>query len=158
MPETPGPDDPLVNGDVRYEKTDVNIKAIVLFGVGLAILAVVVQVGVAWLMEGLGRRAERQRPVLPPLAAEERARLPQDLSRIPEPRLQESQTVDMDTLRKAEEYHLKTFGWVDAKAGVVRIPIADAMQMLADPKTAAAHGIRVQQAPASDKATAGGKQ
>ena len=37
---------------------------------------------------------------------------------------------------------LSSYGWVDRRRGIVRIPIDEAMRLLADPKTAEAHGIR----------------
>jgi hypothetical protein len=64
------------------------------------------------------------------------------LVKIPEPRLQQSEPVDLARLRAKEEALLSTYGWVERKEGIVRIPIDEAMQLLADPKTAEAKGIR----------------
>jgi hypothetical protein len=46
-------------------------------------------------------------------------------------------------LRREEDRRLKSYGWVDKQVGVVHIPIDEAMRLLADPKNAEAHGIRV---------------
>ena len=50
---------------------------------------------------------------------------------------------DLERLRHDEDVRLNGYGWVDKQAGVVHIPIAEAMRLLADPKTAQAHGMRV---------------
>jgi hypothetical protein len=38
---------------------------------------------------------------------------------------------------------LNSYGWADREAGIIRIPIDEAMRLLADPKIAEARGIRV---------------
>jgi hypothetical protein len=129
--------------NVRYEKSDADVRGIVGFGVALGVVLVVIHFALVGLFELFKGSEDCKDPRLPELAASERARLPRDLKKIPAPRLQESQTIDMDALRQREEAHLASYGWVDARAGVVRIPIADAMRLLADPQTAAARGILV---------------
>ena len=47
----------------------------------------------------------------------------------PEPRLQK--TPDLKAVRDAEDQLLKGYGWVDPKAGLVRIPIDQAIEVLA---------------------------
>lgn len=47
------------------------------------------------------------------------------------PRLQVNPDRDIERLRAAEKAHLASYGWVDPAAGVVRIPIDRAMQMVA---------------------------
>jgi len=71
--------------------------------------------------------------------------LPGDLQRIPVPRLEESEERELRELREEEAARLHSYGWVDRMAGTVRIPIDVALEMLADPKTAERHGIRVRQ-------------
>ncbi len=58
-----------------------------------------------------------------PLAVTHEQRLP------PEPRLQTNPREDLADLRRAEERVLDSYGWVDKDAGVVRIPIDDAMRL-----------------------------
>lgn len=50
----------------------------------------------------------------------------------PAPRLQVDPALDIYDHRKAEQQVLTTYGWVDQKAGVVRIPIERAMGLLAE--------------------------
>ena len=49
----------------------------------------------------------------------------------PEPRLQAHPIKDLEELRKAETELLTTYGWVDKSAGTVRIPVARAIELLA---------------------------
>jgi hypothetical protein len=49
----------------------------------------------------------------------------------PEPRLQATPAVDLAKLRAAEDKELKSYGWIDRPAGVVRIPIERAMELIA---------------------------
>ena len=60
-----------------------------------------------------------------PLAAGQETRLP------PEPRLQTDPRADLRELRAHESTVLSTYGWVDKAAGVVRIPIEEAMRITA---------------------------
>ena len=142
MPEISDPPR-LVNEDVRHEKSDAWVGAVVALGTGLFIVVLVIQLTVAWLFAEFKESVSREDAPLPALAAKERPRLPRDLRKIPPPVLQQSEIVDLKRLREAEDRQLTRYDWVDADAGVVRIPIAEAMRLLADRKTAAAHGIRV---------------
>jgi hypothetical protein len=49
----------------------------------------------------------------------------------PEPRLQVDEVRDLGRLQRQEESNLTSYGWVDRKAGVARIPIEEAMQIVA---------------------------
>lgn len=51
-------------------------------------------------------------------------------TRYPGPNLQINPSADLATHRAREEEELTTYGWVDRDAGVVRIPIARAMERL----------------------------
>ncbi|HWP30384.1 MAG TPA: hypothetical protein VNK96_01470 [Fimbriimonadales bacterium] len=49
----------------------------------------------------------------------------------PAPRIQEKPTVEMVQLLSAEEEILNNYGWVDKNAGIARVPIERAMDLLA---------------------------
>ncbi|PYQ70997.1 MAG: hypothetical protein DMG04_22715 [Acidobacteria bacterium] len=117
--ESPRVDSP----DVRHEESDVNIRAIFGFGIGLAVAGIVISF-VVWLLFQYFE-ARESRKVTPefPLAAQQENRLP------PEPRLQTNPRADLADLRAQEENVLKTYGWIDKKASVVRIPIEEAMKL-----------------------------
>ena len=68
------------------------------------------------------QRVEREPPKYP-LAVGESPRVP------PEPRLQRFPREDIMKLRIGEEAALHQYGWVDRNAGIVRIPIDEAMKL-----------------------------
>jgi len=56
--------------------------------------------------------------------------VPGNTTRPPFPRLQISPALDLKTFREREDLELNTYGWIDKTAGVVRIPVARAMDLL----------------------------
>jgi len=144
MPDTDDSPSEPIHDDVRYEPSDVSLRGILAFGGGLLLLGIIVHVGVGGLLALFARQEKAVNPPLPALA-KERPRLPGDLQRIPAPRLEESEERELRELREEEAARLHSYGWVDRKAGTVRIPIEVALEMLSDPKTAERHGIRVRQ-------------
>jgi len=80
-----------------------------------------------WLLLGLFRAESVARDPRPsPLEEERGPRLP------PEPRLQPSPTADMEAMRAEEEGILGRYGWVDRPAGIGRIPVDRAIDILAE--------------------------
>jgi hypothetical protein len=49
----------------------------------------------------------------------------------PQPRLETDERREINDFRLGEEQTLNSYGWVDENAGVVRIPITKAMQLIA---------------------------
>ena len=49
----------------------------------------------------------------------------------PEPRLETNERTEINDFRLGEEQTLNSYGWVDQNAGVVRIPITKAMELIA---------------------------
>jgi hypothetical protein len=70
--------------------------------------------------------AARSSPPPNPLVAAGARQVP------PEPRLQANPLADLRALRATEEETLTTYAWVDKNAGIVRIPIERAMQLLVE--------------------------
>jgi hypothetical protein len=56
---------------------------------------------------------------------------PDPTKRFPKPTLQPDDVADLARMRADEDELLSTFGWVDQKAGVARIPIDEAMRTIA---------------------------
>jgi hypothetical protein len=108
----------------HHEERDVNIRAILTFGAGLVVTAIVIHVLVWLLFVYFNAREAAQPPPEYPLAAEQEKRLP------PEPRLQTNPREDLRELRAGEDEALTTYGWVDRNGGVVRIPIDEAMKLV----------------------------
>jgi hypothetical protein len=112
------------NPAVHHEESDVNIRAILGFAGGLLVFAIVIHVAMWGLFRLFEAQSSHQEQPTYPLAAKQEQRLP------PEPRLQINPKQDLADLRTAEETTLTTYGWVDRNAGVVRIPIEQAMKLV----------------------------
>jgi hypothetical protein len=144
MPEpTPPPEttEPI-NPEVRFERTDASVRSILIFAGALVVISMLVHLLVRSLL-GSGRGPEKPAGPVPSLSRQDRVRLPQDLKKVPAPRLQINQEYDLKELRQRDQHLLDHYAWVDAPAGVVRIPIERAMELLSDPKSAATHGIHM---------------
>jgi hypothetical protein len=112
------------NPEVHHEESDVNINAILGFGAGLIVATAVVCVLIGLLLRLFdARERHNQPPRMYPLAAGQENRLP------PEPRLQTDPREDLADLRAREDAVLHSYGWVDKNAGVVRIPIENAIKL-----------------------------
>ena len=110
---------------IGHEHSDVRVRPIVVAGIGLAVVLLLVAGLMLGFYDVLATRAARLSPPANPLAAAEGLRLP------PEPRLQVHPVRDLRELHEAESAILDHYGWVDKPAGVVRIPIARAIDLLA---------------------------
>jgi hypothetical protein len=154
MPENPSKEQPAVHPEVGYEKTDATVRPIAAIGTGIVLLITFGGLLSLWLFDVLEASWARRQPGLSPLAAQDRPILPQDIHRIPPPRLQVNETRDIDALLRGDEERLRNYGWVDPQKDKVHLPIAEAMRLLADPEVARSRGIRVE--PAKGKAAAGG--
>ena len=105
-----------------HESSDVRIRPIATFVFGL-FLAVVVVLGA---MGALFRyfAGHQPRPEVRPSPLVRATQTP------PEPRLQASPSADGRAVRAREEQLLSTYGWIDRNAGVVRIPIDRAIDLM----------------------------
>jgi len=109
---------------VQHEESDVNIRAIFGFGIGLFVVGAIVHVAIYLLFLYFSSGQEAANRVRQyPLAAGQENRLP------PEPRLQTNPRQDLQDLRALEDQLLNGYSWVDRNAGVVRIPIGEAMRL-----------------------------
>jgi hypothetical protein len=107
-----------------YETSDVD-PGTLLAWVALLVAVITVSVVAAWVFFNvLAERAARRDPKVSPLAGAE-SQLP------PEPRLLVKEHDALVSARKEEEELLDTYGWVDKERGIVRIPIARAMELVA---------------------------
>lgn len=114
------------NPEVVHEESDVNVRAILGFGAGLLVLAVVVHLFLWWLLGAYNRQAERSQAHIYPLAAGQQEQAP------PGPRLQDNPQKDMRDLRAKQEALLKGYAWVNRGSGIARIPIEEAMRILVE--------------------------
>ena len=109
---------------VKYETEDFSPRGIRWFTAGLAVLAVMVLVLMAALLWFLsGGRPPGQGVVTPSVPAPNMS---------PEPDLQVASSQDYLNMRAAEEAQLHSYGWVDRQAGIVRMPIERAIELLTE--------------------------
>ncbi len=119
-------DDYVPPKDAAYEPTDISARLAGRFAILLLVGAVIIHVGLWGLFKVLAKwETARQAQVAYPLAAGRG----QELRLPPLPRLQPLPINDITQFRAEEERLLHTFGWVDRGAGIVRIPIEDAMRL-----------------------------
>jgi hypothetical protein len=114
-------DNPLVS----HEESDINIAAIFKFGLWLTIIAAAVHV-VIWLMFVWLQSAAASADVPNPLRVGPDVRVP------PEPRLQVEPRQDLSLYLERETALLDGYRWIDKNAGLVRIPIDEAMKRLVE--------------------------
>jgi hypothetical protein len=107
-----------------HERSDVGIGPIAMLVTGLAVLTIVALLA----MWGLFRyfAAREAKTLAPPSPMAESRQLP------PAPRLQVIPERDLQQLRKDEDKFLNSYDWVSREAGVVRIPIDRAMDLVVE--------------------------
>lgn len=122
---TTSPQHPPTPPGLGHEHTDVNTRPVIIAAVGLTVALVATAALMLGLYDVIAAREARLSPPANPLAAAEGPRLP------PQPRLQVHPVKDLRELREAETAILDHYGWVDKNAGVVRIPVQRAIDLLA---------------------------
>ena len=106
-------------------KQDVDIRAVSKFGIGLT-LAVILAGFLMWfLFDRFAAREQRRSPQPERMEAQNPQKEP------PEPRLQPNPPMDLKNFREGEEAVLNGYAWVDPDKGIVRIPVARAMELVA---------------------------
>lgn len=106
-----------------YERRDMSVRVVGTFLLGLLVAIGVILVLMGWLFDYFSARATRLD--VPPSPLAQARPLP------PEPRLQVRPGKDLRALRATEDAAMNSYGWVDQTAGIVRIPIDRAMDLLA---------------------------
>ncbi len=110
------------------ERTDIRLRPILVFTIGLVVTIIVVYLVVTAMFRLFANQAA-QRDVAS--GAQAVQVLPADQEHLPpEPRIQANPEADLRVLRQKEDAVLNSFGWVDEKAGIVRVPIDEAMKLV----------------------------
>jgi len=120
----PGGDGP--KPEAGHEASDVSIRLIVGFGIGLAIATALVSVAMWGLFRFFEAGQEKRREPVPPMVAANLRRTPSG------PRLEPDPLAPRRAVQAREDAALTSYGWVDPKAGVARIPIDRAMELLVE--------------------------
>ena len=109
--------------EIGHERRDVSVRGVAWFAVGLAgTCALIGVIGI-----GLYHFFERQHP-----SPDSPSRIELKAHMIaPPPQLQVDPTQDYEKFRASEDAKLNSYGWIDKQAGIVRIPIARAMDLIA---------------------------
>ena len=102
-----------------HERSDLSLRTIIIFGAVLTVSAIVIQIILWLLFEGLAarsERADRPRSIFVPADG------------VPPPRLMVREGEGLPELRAREERVLGSYGWVDREGGIVRIPVEKAIE------------------------------
>lgn len=108
------------NESVRFEETDFSARAVRWFVVGLIGLLAFTGIicgGLLWVFFWITPEAANGVPSLPEARAEA-------------PLLQTEPNADLQRMKTRSTQILNSYGWVDRKSGIVRIPIEEAMRVL----------------------------
>lgn len=129
----PPVDDPAFMATVTagHETTDVNVKGIFLFALALIFSVAVFLVGIAVVFKGFGflnGKLDARRPMQEPGAASQ-VKIAPDYQG---PLLQVKPEEDLRGMRVGNATDLRTYTWIDRQAGVVRLPVDRAMDLLAE--------------------------
>lgn len=113
------------NPGVSYEPSQPDLRVVLgfLFALGLAAVMVLL---VLWGMFSYFRAQSAKRGPLPS------PRMYTSPPNVPRPQLQPNPVAEYDVYRLSAEETLDSYGWVDQKAGIARIPIDRAMDLVAE--------------------------
>lgn len=137
MPQDPHP--VKWSGHGAFERRDIGISGVLWFLFGLAVAGVIITFVVNGIYHYLEKRTEAEQAPVSPLvtnAPKDTRHLPTDYrdylkQNFPSPQLEIDERTQLDQIRLHEEDTLATYGWVDRQAGIVRIPIERAMDLIA---------------------------
>jgi hypothetical protein len=106
-----------------YERSDASVRGLLVFALALAVTVALSVVAMYGLFNVFGKTQSLGPPASPFESPDVRV-LP------PAPKLQPQPRVDLRDYREQQQQALDSYGWVDQHNGVVRIPIARAMDLL----------------------------
>jgi hypothetical protein len=115
--------DKNINETVRFERKDINIRALAWIGAGLVVAAALLHLFLYLFYQGI-RNSVREEGVPASLVTEQRSAPPV------EPQLQANPVEDFKKFRAEENEKLNSYGWIDKEREIVRIPIEQAMRVI----------------------------
>jgi hypothetical protein len=131
-PDPNRPPGAVENPEVRFEHQDVEPGTIARWAVALGLLSIVVAALSVWFLLFLRRHEAGGDPHRPALYFSEERRQPEGVQ------LQNAPFHDLEVLREHEAQFLHGYGWVDPAAGVVHIPVEQAMRLYIERQARAA--------------------
>lgn len=129
--------DALHNVGVAHEHSDINVRAILMFLVGLAAVGIAVHVLMWALFIVFENQAAANDPPISPTAVPA-TQMPATTTgspafgSAPGPQLLTNEPEVLRQFRASEEQRLGQYGWVDQQAGVARMPIGEAKKLLVE--------------------------
>ena len=120
------------NPEVTHEKSDVSVRGIFGFLIGLALCVVLVCFVLAGVFSALRKGFTATRPNVNAMVGTREpapASLKAAQTIFPEPRLQVDYYGDLSKMRQQWSEEVNGYSWVDKNAGVTRIPIERAIQL-----------------------------
>ena len=101
-----------------FEQTDVNVIAVSKVAIALVLVTILAMAFLVGVFNYFKTREGGEAVSVEPTKI------------FPEPQLEKTPIPDLKAIREAEDQVLNTYGWVDRQKGIVRIPIAKAMDMV----------------------------
>jgi hypothetical protein len=123
-------------GHGSYEHQDLQASSVLYFFLGLAVVTLLCTFALRGVFAVLEHREKALEPPVNPLVTN----VPSDTRHIasgypqsafPNPKLEEDERGQLNGIIIDEDKALYSYGWVDEKAGTVRIPIERAMELIA---------------------------
>ena len=111
--------------ETEHFDREINVRGIVLTGAVLAVVILLAHLVVWWLLKGFERYDEKRDVRLSPVEAANPQQPP------PAPLLQQNPVLDMTTMRENEDRELNHAAWIDRRQDVLRLPVADAIDVVA---------------------------
>jgi hypothetical protein len=112
-----------------HEVSDMNPKLLLALAISVIVGAALMHTSIVAGFNYLKRRTTQIYP-----AAVDRSLVDQRAKAPPAPRLQQNPPADYQTYLAAQKKILNNYGWVDQKAGLARIPVDRAMEILSHGK------------------------
>lgn len=127
-------------GHGGFEPRDIGAGGVLYFLLGLAVFGLIAHFLMTGLYSYLEKRTEAEQAPVSPLvmnAPADTRHLSVDYrdylkQNFPSPRLEIDERTQLNKIRLNEEETLSTYDYVDQKAGIVRIPIERAMDLIAE--------------------------
>ncbi len=147
-------------GHGDYERRDIGVGGVLYFLAALVAGGLLVHFVVSGFYSYLEKRSNAEQTPMSPLiekAPTDTRHVSRDYPQtaFPSPRLEEDERGQLNGIRIEEENALNSYGWVDQKAGTVRIPIDRAMDLIAQRglpvRSEGASGTPSAEAPSSSK-------
>jgi hypothetical protein len=115
---------PAAGGKPGHETTQIGVRGLVIFSVALIGVIAAAQIVLGLWMRSFARKEARVDALYP-------GRIAIEVDQFPNPRLQQNPRSELDVMKDEEDRQIRSYGWVDPKAGIARIPIERAMDILA---------------------------